>query len=94
MPVPQQKALFLLAKFGDFGVRNTAILAPGPGELLIKNGGVALNPVDWMIQKHGFGVEEFPGIVGMDLAGTVEEVGEGVTSFQKGDRVFVWFIYS
>ncbi|KZP32286.1 GroES-like protein [Athelia psychrophila] len=87
MPNSQQKALFLLAKFGDFAVRSTDILVPGPGELLIKNGASALNPVDWKIQKHGFAVEHFPSIIGMDLAGTVEEVGEGVTAFQKGDKV-------
>ncbi|KZP31452.1 GroES-like protein [Athelia psychrophila] len=87
MPNSQQKALFLTARFGDFAVRSTDILAPGPGELLIKNGASALNPVDWKIQKHGFAVEEFPSIIGMDLAGTVEEVGEGVTAFQKGDSV-------
>lgn len=83
----QQKALFLLEKFGDFAVRSTAIHTPGPGELLIKNGGVALNPVDWKIQKYGFGIEQFPAVIGMDLAGTVEEVGEDVTSFKKGDKV-------
>ncbi|KAF7978888.1 hypothetical protein HWV62_44389 [Athelia sp. TMB] len=83
----QQKALFLLEKFGDFAVRSSAVHTPGPGELLIKNGGVALNPVDWKIQKYGFGIDNFPAVIGMDLAGSVEEVGEGVTSFKKGDQV-------
>ncbi|KZP06120.1 GroES-like protein [Athelia psychrophila] len=87
MSKPQQKALFLLEKFGDFAVRSTSIPTPGPGELLVKNGAVALNPVDWKIQKYGFAVETFPAIIGFDLAGTVEAVGEGVTAFQKGDRV-------
>ena len=31
---------------------------------------------------------EFPGILGRDLSGVVREVGEGVTSFQPGDKVF------
>ncbi|KZP32282.1 GroES-like protein [Athelia psychrophila] len=87
MPNSQQKALFLTSRLGDFAVRTTDILVPGPGELLIKNGASALNPVDWKIQKHGFAVEHFPSIIGMDLAGTVEAVGEGVTTFQKGDSV-------
>ncbi|KZP07537.1 GroES-like protein [Athelia psychrophila] len=83
----QQKALFLLAKCGDFAVGSTSIPAPGPGELLIKNGAIALNPVDWKIQKYGFAVETFPAIIGLDLAGIVEAVGEGVIGFRKGDRV-------
>ena len=87
MSESQQKALFLLAKSGDFGVRSTAIPTPGPGELLVKNGAIALNPADWKIQKYGFAIETFPAILGFDLAGTVEALGEGVTGFQKGDRV-------
>ncbi|KZP06130.1 GroES-like protein, partial [Athelia psychrophila] len=87
MSTPQQKALFLLEKFGDFAVRSTSIPTPGPGELLIKNGAAALNPVDWKIQKYGFAVETFPAIIGLDFAGTVEAVGEGVTAFKKGDSV-------
>ena len=87
MSISQQKALFLLERFGQFAVRSTAIHAPGPGELLIKTGGAALNPVDWKIQKYGNGVDKFPAAIGMDPAGTVEEVGEGVTSFKKGDQV-------
>ncbi|KZP13848.1 GroES-like protein [Athelia psychrophila] len=87
MSESQQKAFFLLAKFGDFGVRSKGIPTPGPGELLVKNGAVALNPLDWMLQKHEFGLETFPAVLGFDLAGTVEALGEGVTGFQKGDRV-------
>lgn len=32
-------------------------------------------------------VKNYPFILGTDVAGTVDEVGEGVTRFQKGDRV-------
>ncbi|KZP06810.1 GroES-like protein [Athelia psychrophila] len=59
MPERQPKTLFLLAKCGDFAVRSTSIPAPGPGELLIKNGAIALNPVDRKIQKYRFAVETF-----------------------------------
>ncbi|KAA1477144.1 GroES-like protein [Dentipellis sp. KUC8613] len=34
-------------------------------------------------------MKSFPGVGGSDGAGTVEELGEGVTSFQKGDRVLL-----
>ena len=90
----QQKALFLQSKFADNFVLGTApIYKPGPGELLVKNKAASLNPVDWKVQKHGMFVEHYPAIVGADIAGDVEEVGEGVTSFSKGDRVYVAFFY-
>ena len=88
----QQKALFLQSKFADNFVLGTApIYKPGPGELLVKNKAASLNPVDWKVQKHGMFVEHYPAIVGVDIAGDVEEVGEGVASFSKGDRVYVAF---
>ncbi|KAI0052285.1 hypothetical protein FA95DRAFT_1379025 [Auriscalpium vulgare] len=37
--------------------------------------------------KAGYFNDEFPGVSGNDAAGTVEEVGEGVTNVKKGDRV-------
>ncbi|KAF7952992.1 hypothetical protein EAE96_006214 [Botrytis aclada] len=60
---------------------------PGPGELVIKNSVVAINPVDWKIQDHGRYLSKYPFILGEDAAGTVEAVGEGVVGFQKGQRV-------
>ncbi|CAA7267185.1 unnamed protein product [Cyclocybe aegerita] len=83
-----QKALAVEKKFGDFVLRDVEKYKPGAGEILIKIKAVALNPADWKIQKYGIIVEEFPVILGFDVAGDVEEVGEGVTEFAKGDRVF------
>ena len=46
---------------------------------------------DWKVQKYGILIEKYrdPAILGFDIAGDVEEIGEGVTEFQKGDRVWV-----
>ena len=82
-----QKALILDAKFGKFIVDSAQVPKPGSGEILIKVKATAINPVDWKIQKYGLLVEKFPAIIGADIAGDVEEIGEGVTEFQKGDRV-------
>jgi len=87
----QQKALLVPAKFADFVIGSKSISKPGPGELLVKIRSTSLNPFDWKIHKYGFFVEEFPAILGSDLAGDVEEVGEGVATFVKGDRVCVIF---
>ncbi|KZT00564.1 GroES-like protein [Laetiporus sulphureus 93-53] len=83
----QQKALLLTSKQGPFAVGTVPIPKPGPGEILVRIQATALNPVDWKIQAYGFRIENFPAVLGGDIAGTVEELGEGVTGFVKGDRV-------
>ena len=64
---------------------------PGPGEVLVGVHAIGVNPVDWKMRsgeaKERFPVE-FPGIIGSDVAGLVRELGEGVTGFTEGDRVF------
>ena len=47
-----------------------------------------MNPVDWKIQKHGIFLNTYPAIVGTDLSGEVVVVGEGVTRFAVGDKVY------
>lgn len=64
---------------------------PGAGEVLVRVEAVSLNPVDWKIRSGAIKERmpvEFPAILGRDVAGVVREVGEGVTGFEQGDRVF------
>ena len=63
---------------------------PGENEMVIKNGAVAVNPIDGFKQLVGdrlFSWIKYPFIMGGDLAGEVVEVGQGVTRFKVGDRV-------
>lgn len=83
----QQKALLLEALDADLVLKTTTIPTPGPGQLLIKIKSTALNPVDWKIQRHGAFIESYPAVLGTDVAGDVIQLGEGVTKFEKGDRV-------
>lgn len=83
----QQKALFLESQFGDFVVRDTSVPKPGLKQLLIKVKATALNPLDWKMQKYGKYVSEYPAVLGLDIAGEVAALGEGVTKFQVGDKV-------
>ncbi|KAG6917725.1 hypothetical protein DXG01_001376 [Tephrocybe rancida] len=85
--MPQHKALYLDAKCGKFVLGYNDTPRPGNGELLVKIEAVGLNPVDWSIQKWGLFIENFPAILGTDTAGTVVEVGPGVSNFAVGDRV-------
>ena len=63
----------------------------GPGEVLVKTAAASMNPVDYKMRsgeaKERFPVE-FPGILGRDVSGIVAAVGDGVTNFAIGDRVF------
>jgi len=64
---------------------------PGPGEVLVRVAAVSVNPVDSAIaggDARAWLEYRFPVTIGRDLAGTVEEVGEGVSRFAVGDRVF------
>ncbi|KAI0040040.1 GroES-like protein, partial [Auriscalpium vulgare] len=82
-----QKALILPAKFADFVVAERPIGQPGRGFVLVKIHAAALNPVDQKIKDLGIFIDEFPGVAGIDAAGTIEAVGGGVTEFKEGDRV-------
>jgi NADPH:quinone reductase-like Zn-dependent oxidoreductase len=68
-----------------------------PGMLLIRVSAAGMNPFDWkMIDGilDGHMPHQFPMIVGVDGAGVVEAVGEGVTRFKAGDKIFGQFIHS
>jgi NADPH:quinone reductase-like Zn-dependent oxidoreductase len=64
---------------------------PKAGEVLIRVHAAGVNPVDWKF-RAGY-LKEYapltlPHAPGLDLAGTVEALGDGVTGFAIGDRVF------
>lgn len=82
-----QKALILDAKFGKIAVDTIPVPKVAPGDILVKVKAAALNPVEWKIQKYGVFIDTYPAVLGTDIAGDVEELGEGVTDFEKGDRV-------
>jgi len=70
---------------------------PGPGEVLVRVRAAGVDPSIWhlvtgtpyLIRLMGFGLTRPKRPVpGLDLAGTVEEIGPGVTSLQPDDEVF------
>jgi NADPH2:quinone reductase len=60
---------------------------PGPGQVRLKHTAVGLNFIDTYHRSGLYPVPAMPCIPGMEGAGVIEAVGEGVTSFQLGDRV-------
>jgi NADPH2:quinone reductase len=65
-------------------------LNAGPGQVLVRVKAVGVNPVDTYIRAGGHAVKPaLPYTPGMDAAGEVEAIGEGVTRVAVGDRVYV-----
>lgn len=58
---------------------------PGPGEVRIRHHACGLNFID-VYQRTGLYPLELPHALGMEAAGVIEAVGEGVTHLKEGDR--------
>lgn len=64
---------------------------PGPGQIGLRIRACGLNFADLLMQKGTYqDTPPTPFTPGMEVAGTVEELGEGVTRFALGDRVAVY----
>ncbi|MGC8886836.1 MAG: NADPH:quinone reductase [Verrucomicrobiia bacterium] len=62
---------------------------PAKQQVLVRVKAVSVNPIDTYIRAGLVSMNiPMPYIIGCDLAGVVEEVGEGVSKFNKGDRVW------
>ena len=48
---------------------------------------VAVNPIDWIMQSEAPFDVDYPAVFGMDVAGEIQELGEGVDDFRVGGRV-------
>ena len=64
---------------------------PGSGEVLVRVAATSVNPIDYK-RRAGLTKEfypiRFPGLIGVDIAGTVVKIGPGVEGFSIGDQVF------
>lgn len=69
-----------------FTVEDVEIGEPGPGEVAIRHTAVGLNFID-IYQRSGLYPLSLPAILGMEAAGVVEGLGNGVAGFDIGDRV-------
>ncbi|MFZ0339233.1 MAG: NADP-dependent oxidoreductase [Terracidiphilus sp.] len=63
----------------------------GPGEVLVRVAAASVNPIDYK-RRAGFTKSfypiNFPGLMGVDVSGTVAKFGPGVEGFSVGDPVF------
>jgi NADPH:quinone reductase-like Zn-dependent oxidoreductase len=64
---------------------------PGPGEALVRIAAACVNPIDCKRRAgltNDYYPVHFPGLIGIDMAGTVVKTGPGVEGFSVGDEVF------
>jgi NADPH:quinone reductase-like Zn-dependent oxidoreductase len=73
----------------DFVLGSHDVPSPGKNEVLVKIMSVALNPMSYLQREYDILVDEYPAVLGSDMAGVIEEVGGDVRGFAKGDRVCV-----
>jgi NADPH:quinone reductase-like Zn-dependent oxidoreductase len=64
---------------------------PGPGEVLVRVAASSVNPIDCKRRAgltKDFYPMTFPGLIGVDLSGTIVKLGPGAEGFSVGDQVF------
>lgn len=84
----------VLNQYGEQAAfEQTEMTAPSaqPGQVIVRVAATSINTVDTMIRQMGKELPlspDLPAVLGMDFAGTIEAVGEGVTGFAPGDEVY------
>lgn len=84
------KALIVQSAGAPFEFVEVPRPEPAAGEVLVRIGASGVNPLDAKIRagKAAHARHPLPAILGIDLAGTVEAVGSGVSGWRRGDEVF------
>lgn len=68
-------------------LEQVALGAPGAGQVLLRQGAVGVNFHDIYVRSGLYKTLALPGVPGVEAAGVIEAVGEGVGEFAAGDRV-------
>jgi NADPH:quinone reductase-like Zn-dependent oxidoreductase len=79
---PDKMQAVEVAPDGNLSVQTRPVPRPGAGEVLIRVRAAGVNPVDWKVAQRRIGM-----VPGVDVAGTIDSLGEGVTGFAAGDQV-------
>lgn len=84
------RALVLEAANAPFVTRSLPKPAPAKGEVLVRIHASGVNPLDTKIRagmaEHAH--HPLPAVLGMDVAGVVAAVGDGVADFKPGDEIY------
>lgn len=80
-------------QFSEFGGPDVLELVelpdphPAAGQVRVRVRAAGINPIDWKVRSGAMG-GDLPQTTGREVAGVVDEVGEGVTDVKAGDEVF------
>ncbi|HEY0807297.1 MAG TPA: NADP-dependent oxidoreductase [Pseudonocardiaceae bacterium] len=75
----------------QYAVADLPVPRPGPGQIQVRIAAASINPGDVRLGSGEFRdavALEFPHVPGNDFAGTVGEIGTGVTEYRVGDEIF------
>lgn len=88
--MPTMKSALLETAAGPFRLADIERPVPGPGQVLVRIMASGVNPLDVKIRAGAAAHARHPcpAVLGIDLAGMIEEVGEGVQGLRKGDEVY------
>jgi NADPH2:quinone reductase len=84
------RALILESPGAPFTLTEVPRPTAAPGHVLVRIKASGVNPLDTKVRagQAAHARVELPAILGMDMAGIVEAVGPGVTTFHPGDEVY------
>lgn len=84
------RALVVDAANAPYRLTRLDIPTPNSGQVLVRIKASGVNPLDSKIRagNAAHARQPLPAVLGMDLAGVIEALGEGVTQFKVGDEVY------
>ncbi|CAA0116542.1 Phthiocerol/phenolphthiocerol synthesis polyketide synthase type I PpsC [Halioglobus japonicus] len=87
-PIPEQCRYVAVDQAHNLSIEQGTVPTPRTGEVLIKVHSAGLNRAD-LLQRKGLypPPEDASPIMGLEVAGTIAALGEGVSNWQVGDRV-------
>ncbi|SDT98092.1 zinc-dependent alcohol dehydrogenase family protein [Pseudomonas mandelii] len=86
----QMRALIVDVANGPLRLVSIPRPVPGPGQVLVRIKASGVNPLDGKIRsgQAAHARQPLPAVLGMDLAGTIDTLGEGVSGWLPGDEVY------
>jgi len=82
----------LIYKYGgpeELKYEETVMPEINPDDVLVKVIATSINPIDWKVRKGDHGKDrKLPAILGWDVAGVIEKVGDNVLNYKAGDEVY------
>ncbi len=82
----------VLTAFGDaesFEIQTVPKPMPKPEQVLVRVCATSINPVDYQTRRGDYkDLIQLPAIIGVDVSGVIEAIGEAVTEFKVGDEVY------